>query len=278
MCAAQLKRSDSYDSRNNLALLRLYQFHPNLTNRTVVENVLIKVRTRLLRFSRARVTRRPACPSPLSPRDVGSLSCRCRYQALTNLPEPCFQHALCLLPQALVRGCVHLCVLPSARLPWARLTVATRAPYSPAQQKKPTVAYLIQLERFLQTGQFKAFWAQRLAPEVEDAREMLDRVAGFDDHVRRCTLPVSADAVAWHAYVRVRGESDCLTRWCFEPEMRAVAHVHASSCARWPAVIVTALTITYQRIGVDQMKEALNLVRTRGAGTCRGEAGVAPIG
>ena len=60
--------------------------------------------------------------------------------------------------------------------------------YRLLQQKKPTVAYLIQLERFLQTGQFKAFWAQRLAPEVEDAREMLDRVAGFDDHVRRCTL------------------------------------------------------------------------------------------
>ena len=42
----QLKRTNSYDSRNNLALLRLYQFYPVLTERVVVENVLMKVRAR----------------------------------------------------------------------------------------------------------------------------------------------------------------------------------------------------------------------------------------
>ena len=83
------------------------------------------------------------------------------------------------------------------------------------QQTKPTIAFLIKLERLLQTGQFKvrpppaprivpfaalfnththlwlahhqAFWEHRSAPEVDDARAMLERVAGFDDHVRRCT-------------------------------------------------------------------------------------------
>lgn len=135
----QVKRKDLYDSRNNLALLRLFQFHPAYTNKSVVENVLMK--------------------------------------AITNLPEPCFQHALCLLPQSV--------------------------------QSRPTIKYLIQLENCLQNGQFKKFWEYRTTPEIAEARGLVDRVAGFDEHVRR--------------------------------------------------FIVTALTITYQRIGVDQMKEALNL-------------------
>ena len=44
----QLKQTNSYDSRNNLALLRLYQFYPVLTEREVVENVLMKVRVVLI--------------------------------------------------------------------------------------------------------------------------------------------------------------------------------------------------------------------------------------
>jgi len=108
----QLKRSDSYDSRNNLALLRLFQFYPTLTNKTVVEDVLMK--------------------------------------ALTNLPEPCFQHALCLLPQAVVRSCQY-----SSFYHRQEVTLRVSVCFLCGQQKKPTIAYLVQLERYLQTGQFK---------------------------------------------------------------------------------------------------------------------------
>ena len=44
----QLKQTNSYDSRNNLALLRLYQFYPVLMEREVVENVLMKARVVLI--------------------------------------------------------------------------------------------------------------------------------------------------------------------------------------------------------------------------------------
>ena len=92
---------------------------------------------------------------------------------------------------------------------------------------------------------------------------MLDRVAGFDDHVRRCTFPHSSSASRFVLLAHLFFFLFCVLMFVFSSFRDGGLSCSLDVCVVCvpAAVIVTALTITYQRMGVDNMKEALNLVR-----------------
>ncbi|KAG9327969.1 hypothetical protein JZ751_017037, partial [Albula glossodonta] len=141
-------KENAYDLEANLAVLKLYQFNPAYFQTTVTSQILLK--------------------------------------ALTNLPHTDFTLCKCMIDQTHVSFRDHS-VHP--RLSCTLTSCGHNNHHRPAgemavsQQEERPIRQILYLGNLLETCHFQSFWAS-----LEENRELIDGITGFEDSVRNLLL------------------------------------------------------------------------------------------
>ncbi|XP_054867955.1 eukaryotic translation initiation factor 3 subunit K isoform X1 [Amphiprion ocellaris] len=149
-------RENAYDLEANLAVLKLYQFNPAYFQTHVTSQILLK--------------------------------------ALTNLPHTDFTLCKCMIDQTHVSSwCCCLCVT-SISYPQSpclegidddggggvSLGVGAVSLTTVSQQEERPIRQILYLGNLLETCHFQSFWTS-----LEENRELIDGITGFEDSVRK---------------------------------------------------------------------------------------------